>query len=155
MTRERKSIFITGAASGMGRETALLFAEKGWFVGAFDLNADALATLASEIGEANGVFGTLDVTDRDGFAAAVARFGDATGDTLDVMFNNAGIAVRGMIDEQPWEEIARTVEINLMGVIIGVRKHGESSAIVEVMTRAHGRHLGMARGQARPLTPES
>ena len=34
----RKSIFITGAASGIGRATAILFAEKGWFVGAFDVN---------------------------------------------------------------------------------------------------------------------
>ena len=33
MTQRRKTIFITGAASGMGRETALLFASKGWFVG--------------------------------------------------------------------------------------------------------------------------
>ena len=123
MTRSvgRKSIFITGAASGMGRETALLFAEKGWFVGAYDLNADALTTLASDIGEPNCVVGTLDVTDRDGFAAVVATFEEATGGTLDLMFNNAGIALSGMIDEQPWEAIARIVEINLMGVVIGVR----------------------------------
>ncbi len=40
------------------------------------------------------------------------------------------------------------------GVIIGVRKHGESSAIVEVMTRDHGRHLGMARGaRSRAMAP--
>lgn len=40
------------------------------------------------------------------------------------------------------------------GVIIGVRKHGESSAIVELMTRAHGRHLGMARGaRSRAMAP--
>jgi DNA repair protein RecO (recombination protein O) len=40
------------------------------------------------------------------------------------------------------------------GVILGVRKHGESSAIVEVMTRLHGRHLGMARGaRSRAMAP--
>ncbi len=117
----RKSIFITGAASGMGRETALLFAQEGWFVGAYDLNPVALETLEAEIGEANGLFAVLDVTDRDGFAEAVATFGEATGGTLDLLFNNAGIAVGGMLDEQPWEEIARIVEINLMGVVIGTR----------------------------------
>ena len=37
------------------------------------------------------------------------------------------------------------------GVIVGVRKHGESSAIVELMTRDHGRHLGMVRGAWRSL----
>ena len=41
----RKSIFVTGAASGMGRETALLFAEKGWFVGGYDVSEDGLKTL--------------------------------------------------------------------------------------------------------------
>ena len=41
----RQAIFITGAASGMGRETARLFREKGWFIGAFDLNLDGLQAL--------------------------------------------------------------------------------------------------------------
>ena len=41
----RKSIFITGAASGMGRETAQLFARNGWFVGAYDVNQGGLETL--------------------------------------------------------------------------------------------------------------
>ena len=117
----RKSIFITGAASGMGRETALLFASQGWFVGAYDVNPGGLATLADEIGRGNGAFGTLDVTDREAYAQAVAGFGDATGGTLDLLFNNAGIAAGGMLDEQPWEEIARIVEINLIGVVIGIR----------------------------------
>ena len=123
MTRSagRKSIFITGAASGMGRETALLFAQEGWFVGAYDYNAAALATLAAEIGEANGMVGVLDVTDREGFGRAVTAFGEAAGGTLDLLFNNAGIAQGGMIDEQPWEDLARIVEINLMGVVIGTR----------------------------------
>jgi NAD(P)-dependent dehydrogenase (short-subunit alcohol dehydrogenase family) len=35
---QQKSIFVTGAASGIGRATALLFAERGWFVGLFDVN---------------------------------------------------------------------------------------------------------------------
>ena len=52
-----KSIFITGAASGIGRETALLFAAKGWFVGGYDVNADGLATLEAEIGTPQWVFG--------------------------------------------------------------------------------------------------
>jgi len=51
--RGRKSIFITGAASGMGRETAKLFHAKGWFVGAFDVNTDGLKTLEQELGSDN------------------------------------------------------------------------------------------------------
>ena len=41
----RQSIFITGAASGMGRETARLFAAQGWFVGGFDVNEAGLSDL--------------------------------------------------------------------------------------------------------------
>lgn len=59
---DRKTLFVTGAASGMGRATALLFAERGWFVGAFDVNADGLESLKGEIGSENGQFASLDVT---------------------------------------------------------------------------------------------
>ena len=117
----RKSIFITGAGSGMGRETATLFADKGWFVGAYDVNEAALTTLRAELGSDRCITGVLDVTDRDAFAHAVATFGAATGGTLDLLFNNAGIAAGGLLDEQPWDDIERIIGINLMGVIIGVR----------------------------------
>ena len=50
MTTDRKSIFVTGAASGMGRSTARLFAERGWWVGGFDVNEAGLASLADELG---------------------------------------------------------------------------------------------------------
>ena len=121
MSEPRKSIFITGAASGMGRATALLFANKGWFVGAYDINRDGLDTLEHEIGAANGIFALLDVADPDAFASAIAGFGDATGGTLDLMFNNAGIAASGLLDEQQWSEIRRIIDINLFGVIVGAR----------------------------------
>ena len=88
MAEQRKSVFITGAASGMGRETALLFARKGWFVGAYDVNQEGLESLKCEIGDVNGIFASLDVADPDAFATAMTSFGDATGGTLDLMFNN-------------------------------------------------------------------
>lgn len=47
----RQSIFITGAASGMGRETARLFHQQGWFVGAFDVNQTGLEALQAELGQ--------------------------------------------------------------------------------------------------------
>ena len=52
----RKSIFITGAASGMGLETARLFAGQGWFVGGYDVNGPGIDALRAELGEANGIF---------------------------------------------------------------------------------------------------
>lgn len=118
---DRKTLFVTGAASGMGRATALLFAEKGWFVGAFDVNAEGLDSLEGEIGADNGHFAALDVTDKAAWDSAVARFGQATGDRLDLLFNNAGIGNGGLLDEQPWEEIEAVLKVNLYGPILGVR----------------------------------
>ncbi len=117
----RKSIFITGAASGMGLATARRFAAGGWFVGGYDVNAAGLDALAAELGAENCVAGTLDVTSPEAFEAAVARFGEATGGTLDLLFNNAGIGTGGLFDEQPWDEVMRIIQINLIGVMIGIR----------------------------------
>jgi NAD(P)-dependent dehydrogenase (short-subunit alcohol dehydrogenase family) len=116
-----KSIFITGAASGMGRATALLFAQKGWFVGAFDVNTAGLNALRAEIGTSRALFGTLDVTDPNSFQAAMESFGAATGGTLDLMFSNAGIATPGRFDEAAWDDIIKVVNVNFLGVMIGIR----------------------------------
>ncbi|WP_010188663.1 SDR family oxidoreductase [Sphingomonas sp. PAMC 26605] len=117
----RKSIFITGAASGMGRETALLFAEKGWFVGSYDVNRGGLDSLRAEIGDANGLFELLDVTDASAWSSAIDMFAIATGGSLDLLFNNAGIGAGGLLDEQSWDDVMRIVNINFIGVMLGVR----------------------------------
>ena len=118
----RKSIFITGAGSGMGRATALKFAREGWFVGAFDITRSGLDSLIEEIGSDNGIFETLDVTDADAFAQAMSSFGATTGGTLDIMFSNAGIGgAPGMFDELAWDDIMQVVNVNFFGVMIGIR----------------------------------
>ena len=118
----RKSIFITGAGSGMGRATAHKFAREGWFVGAFDITRSGLDSLKDEIGDDNGVFETLDVTDADGFARAMNLFAETTGGTLDLMFSNAGIGgTPGMFDELAWDDIMQVVNVNFFGVMIGIR----------------------------------
>jgi len=118
--RGRKSIFITGAASGIGRATATLFAEKGWFVGAFDVNADGLATLTQEIGGDNCVTGILDVTKKENFEAAIAAFGAGTGGTMDILYNNAGIGESGFFEDIPYEAALRVVQVNFVGVLTGI-----------------------------------
>ena len=118
----RKSIFITGAGSGMGRATAVKFAREGWFVGAFDIGQAGLDSLQEEIGEDNGLFRQLDVTDADAFGKAMDAFGEATGGKLDLMFSNAGISgAGGMFDEMAWDAIMQVVNVNFLGVMIGIR----------------------------------
>jgi NAD(P)-dependent dehydrogenase (short-subunit alcohol dehydrogenase family) len=120
MPDARKSIFITGAASGMGRETARLFASKGWFVGGYDVNEAGLADLRDELGRENCLVRRLDVTDRADFRAALDDFAPAAGGRLDILFNNAGIGRGGPFAEQPFEDILATVKVNLIGVLIGI-----------------------------------
>ena len=73
----QKSIFITGAASGIGLATALLFLKKGWFVGGYDLDEKGLSSLQDEL-QKNGTTACLDVTDKPAFDDAIASFSKHT-----------------------------------------------------------------------------
>jgi NAD(P)-dependent dehydrogenase (short-subunit alcohol dehydrogenase family) len=115
----RQTIFITGAASGMGRETAKLFASKGWFVGACDVNEVGLKTLAQELGAQNCWTAKLDVTAKADFDAALAAFGERVGGRLDLMFNNAGIGESGWFEDVPYEAAMRVVQVNFVGALNG------------------------------------
>ncbi len=115
-----KSIFITGAASGMGREGVKLFHARGWRVGAVDRTGAALATLEQELGRDRLWTQTLDVTDRPGFEAALAAFcGGNEGGGLDMMWNNAGIGASGWFEDVPYDEAMRVVDVNLKAVLTG------------------------------------
>ncbi len=117
---DRKCIFITGAASGMGLETARLFARGGWFVGAYDVNAQGLAQLRRELGKDNCVTRVLDVADRAAYAEALIEFAGASGGRLDLLFNNAGIGKAGLFDTLPFDDILRVVQVNFIGVLNGI-----------------------------------
>ena len=118
--RGRQSIFITGAASGMGRETAKLFNGKGWFVGAYDVNTDGLKTLEQEIGSDNCITGKLDVSSKPDFDAAIAAFSEETGGKMDMLHSNAGIGESGWFEDVPYEAAMRVVQVNFIGVITSV-----------------------------------
>jgi NAD(P)-dependent dehydrogenase (short-subunit alcohol dehydrogenase family) len=120
MSNGKSCIFITGAASGIGRATARLFASKGWFVGAFDVDEAGLGKLREELGETNCFTRRLDVTDKADYDAAVEAFGRATGGRLDLLFNNAGIGRSGFFEDVPFEETLRVVNVNLVGVLNGI-----------------------------------
>jgi NAD(P)-dependent dehydrogenase (short-subunit alcohol dehydrogenase family) len=115
----RQAIFITGAASGMGRETALLFAGKGWFVGATDMNLDGLKTLEQVLGSENCWIRKLDVTSKTDLETALADFCAKSGERLDLMFNNAGIGESGWFEDVPYEAAMRVVQVNFVGALNG------------------------------------
>ncbi|MGA3253384.1 MAG: SDR family oxidoreductase [Mycobacterium sp.] len=115
-----KSVFITGAGSGMGREGAKLFHAKGWRVGAVDRNDDGLAGLREELGTARLWTRTVDVTDKSALDGALADFcADNARGGLDMMWNNAGIGESGWFEDVPYEAAMRVVEVNYKAVLSG------------------------------------
>jgi len=109
------SIFITGAASGIGRATALLFAQKGWFVGLFDLNEEGLESLCSEIGQDKACYMKTDVTAIDSIRKAARFFAGKTGNRISALFNSAGVLYMGPHENIDIKKQKKTVDINITG----------------------------------------
>lgn len=118
---DRKAVFISGAASGIGLGTAKRFAREGWYVGLADVNAAGLRAAFDAIGRDNGATYLLDVRDAEAWVDALSVFTTAAGGRLDVLVNNAGVASYGYIEDQSEDEIARQLDINIKGVIAGAR----------------------------------
>lgn len=114
-----KSVFITGAAAGIGRATARKFADRGWFVGAYDVDEVGLATLADELGSRVRT-GHLDVTDAEEMSARITEFVEAADGRLDVLVNNAGVMAAGLFQDVALEAQHRMIDINCKGVINGL-----------------------------------
>jgi NAD(P)-dependent dehydrogenase (short-subunit alcohol dehydrogenase family) len=115
--RER-TVLITGASSGIGRDLALTFAKMGAKVALLARRAEVLETLALEIAHAGGEALVLaaDVTSRaevrDAIDRALAHFG-----RIDVLINSAGIAIPDRVETMPPEDLERMMSVNLMGTL--------------------------------------
>lgn len=112
-----RRIVITGAASGIGRATAQLFAAEGAALTLLDRNAKDLAQVAQETG-AHGF--EADVTDEASVASAIERGARAMGG-IDGVVNAAGVMHRGSVLEVSVAEWRRVLEINLTGPYTVVR----------------------------------
>jgi NAD(P)-dependent dehydrogenase (short-subunit alcohol dehydrogenase family) len=120
MDADRPAILITGAASGIGRATAELFAERGWLVGAFDISQSGIEALLEELGPDRCMGKTLDVREPAQWAAAAEAFTTASGGRMDLLFNNAGIGAAGWFEDIPHAVAQEMVAVNLMGAINGI-----------------------------------
>lgn len=121
MAEPQKTIFVTGAGSGIGRATAQLFAERGWFVGLCDVSEHGLEETAASLPEGQRMSMVFDVRDPGGWARAVETFGQATNRRMHVLFNNAGLGRGGPIEEMSEDDIDLVLDVNIRGVINGVR----------------------------------
>jgi 3alpha(or 20beta)-hydroxysteroid dehydrogenase len=114
-----KVAIVTGAAQGMGAAEARLFAEEGARVLLGDVQDEAGARVAADIGE-RSAYRHLDVTSENDWAGAVAEAQDRFG-ALDVLVNNAGVVTVGTIERMDLADYARVIEVNQTGVLLGIR----------------------------------
>jgi len=120
-----KVVIVTGAAAGIGRATAVRFAEEGCRVAAWDINdADAEAVLG-EIAAAGGQgrFQSVNVADADSVSAAVADVVDGWGG-IDVVVNNAGIVRDAQLVKFKNGEVVSTMTDDQWDSVIGVNLRG-------------------------------
>lgn len=114
-----RRLLITGPARGIGECTARLAAARGARIALVGLEGDRLAALANELGPGHH-WAECDVTDQDGLDAAVEATATTFGG-LDVVVANAGVVTVGPVATAPVDAMARTVEVNVTGVIRTVR----------------------------------
>jgi NAD(P)-dependent dehydrogenase (short-subunit alcohol dehydrogenase family) len=143
-----KTIFVTGAASGIGKQTALLFGRKGWKVGCYDVDVEGAQKVAEEIGKGTA-YGRIDVTNEESWRTAVADFTGPTqqGD-LDVLFNCAGILRMGRFEDISPEQCRKQLDVNVMGVILGIQ------TCLPFLERSRGTIINMSSASAVYGQPE-
>ncbi|MBU3706180.1 MAG: SDR family oxidoreductase [Mycobacterium sp.] len=115
------TVFISGAAAGIGRATALLFARRGYRVGAYDVDLAGLASLRDEITGAGGEvsIGQLDVTEAGDWTQQLEAFTGASR-RLDILINNAGVLSSGRFEEIGLATQRRILDVNVYGVMAGL-----------------------------------
>ena len=133
MRLKNKVAIITGAASGIGKATAVLFAEHGARVVVADIDIHRGKETVTEIQKVGNEakFIKTDVTNMIDTQNVVAQTVDTYG-KLDILFNNAGIAMRLPVDELPEDDWHRCLDVNLNGVFLCAK------AAIPAMQRNNG-----------------
>jgi NAD(P)-dependent dehydrogenase (short-subunit alcohol dehydrogenase family) len=132
-----KLVFITGAGSGIGRETALAFARGGARLALCDLREDGVAQTCRLV-EAEGARAAhyvVDVTDANAVKALAAQVEREHG-VVDVLVNNAGIGAAGNFLDTTLDTWRKVLDVNLMGVV-----HGCHAFLPAMVARGQGGHV--------------
>jgi 3-oxoacyl-[acyl-carrier protein] reductase len=150
---EGKVALVTGAGSGMGRATAILFADEGAHVAAVDVNLEPVLAVVDEIRAAGGTARAwaCDVAQRDSVFAlvqeVVAEFGG-----LDILVNNAGIAAAAPLESDAYDETwARTLAVDLTAMTYTIRAalpHLRRSSSPRIINIASTEGLGATPGHS-------
>jgi 3-oxoacyl-[acyl-carrier protein] reductase len=144
-----KTVLITGAASGMGRATAHLFADEGAQVAVTDLGADRVGVVVDEIVGAGGTAKgwVLDVSSEAEVERVVAEIVETFG-SLDVLINNAGIVAAGPVDGPTYlDAFQRTIDIDLAAHVLTTR-----AALPHLKASGEGRIVNIASTEGSGAT---
>ncbi len=117
-----KVAVVTGAGSGIGRETALALGARGCRLALCDINQDALDELAAELASSEGTVSTHRVNVAD--KAQMQQFADdviAEHGAVHVIVNNAGVTVIASFEDHSLEDLEWVLGVNLWGVIYGCK----------------------------------
>ena len=119
-----KVVVITGAGSGIGRALAVNLARKGSLLALSDVDEAGLAetvALANQAGAPEVRSDRLDVADRDAFAAYAAAVASHFG-RVNVVINNAGVALAGEVADLSYDDMEWITRINFWGVVHGTKE---------------------------------
>jgi len=114
-------VVITGAGSGIGRSLALLAARRGARLALSDVNEAGLAETAKLCATASVRSDRLDVRDREAVASYAAAVAEHYG-VVNVVINNAGIALLGELCETTYDQIERIIDVDFWGVVHGSKE---------------------------------
>lgn len=136
-----KSIFISGAAQGIGAAIAKLFYQHGYHVGIYDINQPLAQTLAEHLGP-RAHAGTLDVCDYAQWQTNLAEFSAWAGE-LNILVNNAGVLYSGPFEQTEISAHQRTIQINVIGVMNGCH-----AALPWLKKASHARVINLSSASA-------
>lgn len=148
---EGKVAIVTGAASGMGRATANLFADEGAHVAVTDLDIDKVQDVVDEIQAAGGSAAgwKLDVTNAEDRVSVVAAAADRWGG-IDILINNAGIAIETPVDaddfDSVWDKtlaVLLTAQVQLIRQCLPMLEQSDAGRVVNI---ASTEGLGATKG---------